>query len=1024
LTRKIFTGIAILLALLAVVQPSPATERTGTLRGKITDSQGFPLAGAYLYLASPGLLGIRNFITSEHGRYGFLGLPPGVYKITVEVPGFKTVKIEGIALAAGTAALIDFKMEPTEAEEETVNRAPGPGLDPTTARLAPVLDKDLLTHIPLPRDFSAVLGLVPGAVFENNLPGASVSFHGAPATSNAFVEDGVNVTNPVSRTPMPRIDVDVIDQVVVETAGLPVDRGPGQGAYINVVGRSGANDFDGSLAFYYTGQGLSKSLWSDQETGANNAAAPRVDKSNLDLAFTAGGPLLHDLGWFFSNLRFRPKSQSTSFQPWKDPTNVLHPSYNWRDNDFAGMLKLSAQPTKQFRGVIELNASKITEPVYDSDVAWNRPEESTRRLDGQNFFLAKAGIVYTMDQRTFLDGSVGYMKDKQALLLNAAGLSKASFFDNGTGRVWGSGPFNDWERRKRFRGNLTLTRLQDRTLGVAHELIIGGDYETGKAESNVWKANDLIMNYFNGSPYSLGQAVSPTSGNTVGLGQIGFSIIPNGSATTASGRLATTRKITRLGGFIQDTLTFGSRVSLSLGLRLDHTATQILEVTKGAVGNAVALSVGNTVIKPVYGFNPFTAGAFGQWDNVIVWSSLSPRFGLSVDLFGTGKTLFRGSFSILPENQDLGYTRNLDPVLVDRIHHFYWYDENGDGKVDTADTFVPLPFNYAVYTSLFKTRVDANLQAPLTYEWTAGLEHELIRDFSLSVRYISRTEKGVIGDVMYDPATDRAWYTVQGSPAGWWVPFTTTVPASAAYPATDVTVYFRSTTAPAVFDRIQEVPELSRKYRGLEFSFRKRMSNNWQLFGSVVWSRSTGTTGLAAPLSAGLTSPVLTPNSFINVPAGSRTDMDRPLAIRVMGTVRFKWDFYLSAYYRYTSGSTWARSVTITAPAAWAEEHGTDATPVTVFLESPGTRRHASLQSTDLRLEKEFKRGGRTRWSAYIDVLNLFGAKYRIIDYNDGSWFPDGEGGSSGTHVLSGTYGQAIFLSGTRTVAFSLQLKF
>jgi hypothetical protein len=116
--------------------------------------------------------------------------------------------------------------------------------------------------------------------------------------------------------------------------------------------------------------------------------------------------------------------------------------------------------------------------------------------------------------------------------------------------------------------------------------------------------------------------------------------------------------------------------------------------------------------------------------------------------------------------------------------------------------------------------------------------------------------------------------------------------------------------------------------------------------------------------------------------------------------------------------------VTITAPAAWAEEHGTDATPVTVFLESPGTRRHASLQSTDLRLEKEFKRGGRTRWSAYIDVLNLFGAKYRIIDYNDGSWFPDGEGGSSGTHVLSGTYGQAIFLSGTRTVAFSLQLKF
>jgi hypothetical protein len=97
---------------------------------------------------------------------------------------------------------------------------------------------------------------------------------------------------------------------------------------------------------------------------------------------------------------------------------------------------------------------------------------------------------------------------------------------------------------------------------------------------------------------------------------------------------------------------------------------------------------------------------------------------------------------------------------------------------------------------------------------------------------------------------------------------------------------------------------------------------------------------------------------------------------------------------------------------------------VTVFLESPGSRRHSSTQSTDLRLEKDFKRNGRTRWTAYIDVLNLFGDKYEIVDYNDGSWFPDGPGGSTGTHVLSGTYGQAVFLSGTRTVAFSLKLWF
>lgn len=152
--------------------------------------------------------------------------------------------------------------------------------------------------------------------------------------------------------------------------------------------------------------------------------------------------------------------------------------------------------------------------------------------------------------------------------------------------------------------------------------------------------------------------------------------------------------------------------------------------------------------------------------------------------------------------------------------------------------------------------------------------------------------------------------------------------------------------------------------------------------------------------------------------------MDRPLAIRVMGTVRFKYDIYLSAYYRYISGAPWARSVTITPPAVWSQEHGADATPVTVFLESPGTRRHGSWQSTDVRLEKEFRRRGKTRWSVYLDALNLFGDKYRVIDYNDGFWYPDGEGASSGTHVLSGTYGRAIFLAGTRTFAFSVKLGF
>jgi len=69
-------------------------------------------------------------------------------------------------------------------------------------------------------------------------------------------------------------------------------------------------------------------------------------------------------------------------------------------------------------------------------------------------------------------------------------------------------------------------------------------------------------------------------------------------------------------------------------------------------------------------------------------------------------------------------------------------------------------------------------------------------------------------------------------------------------------------------------------------------------------------------------------------------------------------------------------------------------------------------------------RGGRAHWSIYVDILNVFGNKYSIIDNNDGYWYPNGEGASSGTHLLSGTYGKAIFLSGTRTAMFSVRLGF
>jgi hypothetical protein len=96
-----------------------------------------------------------------------------------------------------------------------------------------------------------------------------------------------------------------------------------------------------------------------------------------------------------------------------------------------------------------------------------------------------------------------------------------------------------------------------------------------------------------------------------------------------------------------------------------------------------------------------------------------------------------------------------------------------------------------------------------------------------------------------------------------------------------------------------------------------------------------------------------------------------------------------------------------------------------VYLESPGSRRHDPWKTVDFRVEKEFVRKGRSLFSASIDVYNLLGDKYRTRDLNEGgTWAPDGEGGSTGTRVISGTYGTYTPLWGSRVVRLNFSLRF
>jgi hypothetical protein len=1020
-TRKLTAAVALAAALLVLCPASFAAGGPGSIKGRVVDNQGRPLTGAYLYVTSPSMLGVANFITAKRGRYAFPSLPPGTYKAIVEMPGFKTVVLENIGLASGATVTINVKMEATDIEEEITAGKAGPGLDRESSRDAVVLDKEILERLPLGRNFEGILGFVPGFVFEGEVPGTRVASAGRPVTMNAFIQDGVDITHPVERGSMGRINVDLIDQVVVETSGQDIAAGPVQGAVINIIHPPGSSSFRGSLSYSNASKGLAKSLWSDDEVaGMGGATVPSRVRDN-DLSLTIGGPVLEEISWLFANVRYRAQSQRAPFRYWTDPLGVRHFVYNLADRDLSSLFKLTVGVLDKYKGVIEFGFADAAQPVFPQEVDRFRPEAASRKVDGDGTMIGRGALTYVLNQETMVDLSLGYAKNTRALLLNESGASKPQYYDVTTKYNWGSGSLNDRESASRMRAGVKITRLQDRFLGLGHHLVAGGEYESNASLSSVWKADNLIYNFNTGSPYTFGRAISPSSGNEVGFGLVGFYIAPRDE-----GSLKVRREVKKLGFFLQDTMRIAGRVSLMAGLRVGRAESRFPAVNKGSSGNSVSYVLGNTLVDPALGYNLYGQFTLGQWDKPIVWTSLSPRLGLSVDLLGDGRTVLKASFAKLPEDLGLGYAQDLAQISPWNSHDFLWFDEDGNGVVGTSDTYVLQSYDFRVYKSeYFRQAVDPDLEAPMIEEWTAGLEQELLRDFTLGVRYVSRRHTNLVGNVLYDPSTWAHWGDVDEAPEGWWVPFATVVPGVDGYDDVPVSLYLRSTTAPKFFERIENVPELSAKYRSFELTLRKRMSHNWQIFGSLVWNRATGTTSVASPWSAGNSPVLLTPNTFVNISASDRLLQDRPFVARLAGTVRFRWDVYLSVLFKAQSGASWGRTVTILPSTAWAAANGADPSPVTVYLESPGARRHGSWSNLDARLEKEFKRAGRTRLSASVDVYNVLGNKYRILDANDGgTWAPDGAGGSTGTRVLSGTYGTATPLWGTRSVRFNLNLRF
>jgi len=1021
LTKKLTKILFILCLITGLASAVFAQEQTGSVKGVITDTEGNTLPGVTVTVTSPALMGTQTYISTETGAFRFPSLPPGYYKLVAEMAGFKTIARENIVVRVGMTVTLDLQMEMTTIEEEVTVTAASPTVDVSSTKIAVIWDRNLLKNIPMARDLYDIVNSAPGAVSEGMTYRRTSSILGATVRSNTYAFDGVNMNDPVVMYPLTNINFDVMDEVEVELTGHPAAVGSTDGAYVNIVTRSGGNKFSGGAVLYFTNKDLAQHLWTNEQAQAMGVVKPGVDKSYFDGSMTFGGPIMVDRLWFFSNARLIKREQLTNFIPFTDYQGRSHATYNWTHDEKMGFFKLTSQLTSKIKLMGMFNFVDIYRPMYEEPSAY-QPFISTRIWDHERGYTGNGILSYIINQNTYIDLRVGYVyrwfpipMQAEAQDLPLINNYAEPYLSLTTAR------FNETYLRKRFQTGLYFTRFQDNFLGGNHEFKGGVEFEDAYGDWDWWRKDNMLWYVDTRNPNNYYYA---------DRGRVDFYI-----CGPASGSNRIIDRAQRLGAFIQDSVTFAERLTLNLGIRFDRSWGWKPAVTKKAGGNPLSVYIGETYVRPYVaktypqnfpnGLNPFGDATSPEWKGIIEWNEFSPRFGASYDVFGDGKTALKFSFSQYTEYLMLQYFSTLHPFYP-RSFSFYWYDTNKNGKPDTSDNYVLPPTDYRGMDPEFaKKRLNPETKSPKNNELTVGITRELFKNFSGGVNFIYKSKKNILDDVRYAPDTNEYWYSIdQAAAKKYWIPFTTTIPGTDQYPTQTVTCYVQSNNAPPTFYQFNNVPELMRKYWAVEFLFNKRMADGWQFAGSVVYSKAYGNIGGWYDQSWGWTGSGDSPNNFVN--AYGRTNIDRPLQIKLMGTAQLPYRVFLSTSYRFQSGAPWERYCYIYPPTSWCTANNAYRTDYTVNIETAGTRRYPSENYLDIRLEKEFNIGNIGRLGAYIDVTNLLGYSRVNVGMNDVyRWSPTAEGADKpGTKTLVSGYKVVSYVEGVRVVRLSMRFTF
>jgi hypothetical protein len=299
-------GIVFLLALLCLVVPPAHAQNAagGDFQGTVRDATGGVLPGATLVLTNVETGVERTSVTNEVGRYRIPAVPAGSYRLAVSLDGFATVQRSGLSLEVGQVLTVDIALPTAGVSQEVTVTADAPIVERGRTQTGAVVSRTEIENLPSNgRDFLSFSTVVAGVTGQQmSGQGSGISFNGQRSRSNNISLDGVDANGALNGNTRQTISQEAVREFQVVTSQFAPEFGRAAGGLVNIVSRSGTNNFRGNAFVYIRDESM------DARNAFVTSGKPEFQRQNYGGTF--GGPLKRNRTFFFGAFERMQRDES------------------------------------------------------------------------------------------------------------------------------------------------------------------------------------------------------------------------------------------------------------------------------------------------------------------------------------------------------------------------------------------------------------------------------------------------------------------------------------------------------------------------------------------------------------------------------------------------------------------------------------------------------------------------------------------------------------------------------------------